>query len=285
MKNYTQAPLPFMGQKRRWNKEFKTALLKEFGDCHTFIDLFGGSGLLSHFTHTVRPDATIIYNDYDGYVERLAHIDTTNRLLAELRTILNKCRDNQRITDPERTHILDLFRLYESRGEFVDYISISNSILFSGKYATTLGEMKAQTFYNRIRTIDFNADDYLTGIDIVHCDYRQLVAKYKDKDGVCFIADPPYLSTQTTPYKGYWRLSDYLDVLTTIKGSNYIYFTSTKSNLIELCDWLEQEGSATLNPLHGAERLNKYESLNYSASYIEVMLYKHKLIEERRDAA
>lgn len=28
-KTYTQAPLPFMGQKRRWNKEFKAALLSQ----------------------------------------------------------------------------------------------------------------------------------------------------------------------------------------------------------------------------------------------------------------
>ena len=52
-----KAPLPFMGQKRRWNDAFKTALCNEFGDCTTFVDLFGGSGLLSHFTHTIRPDA------------------------------------------------------------------------------------------------------------------------------------------------------------------------------------------------------------------------------------
>lgn len=46
MKNYTQAPLPFQGQKRRWNGAFKKAL-KEFDDCNVFIDLFGGSGLLA----------------------------------------------------------------------------------------------------------------------------------------------------------------------------------------------------------------------------------------------
>lgn len=66
MKIYTQAPLPFMGQKRRWNSAFKTAL-ENYEDCHTFVDLFGGSGLLSHFTKTVRPDARVVYNDFDGY--------------------------------------------------------------------------------------------------------------------------------------------------------------------------------------------------------------------------
>lgn len=45
-KKFTQAPLPFMGQKRKWNGEIKAAL-EEFDDCDVFIDLFGGSGLLS----------------------------------------------------------------------------------------------------------------------------------------------------------------------------------------------------------------------------------------------
>lgn len=66
-KTYTQAPLPFMGQKRRWNQEFKRILKTEFTDCNTFVDLFGGSGLLSHFTKSVRPDAKVVYNDYDNY--------------------------------------------------------------------------------------------------------------------------------------------------------------------------------------------------------------------------
>ena len=105
-KIYTQAPLPFMGQKRRWNKEFKAALLKDFGDCHTFIDLFGGSGLLSHFTHTVRPDATIIYNDYDNYSQRLAAIPTTNALLRDLREILKDYPDMKRICEPVRSKVI-----------------------------------------------------------------------------------------------------------------------------------------------------------------------------------
>ena len=51
-KKFTQAPLPFMGQKRKWNGEIKTAL-KEFEECDVFIDLFGGSGLLSRIVKDI----------------------------------------------------------------------------------------------------------------------------------------------------------------------------------------------------------------------------------------
>lgn len=37
----------------------------------TIIDAFGGSGLLSHVAKHLKPKATVIYNDFDGYTERL----------------------------------------------------------------------------------------------------------------------------------------------------------------------------------------------------------------------
>ncbi|MFW9287448.1 hypothetical protein ACN9OX_12695, partial [Glaesserella parasuis] len=50
------------------------------GEGWTIVDAFGGSGLLSHVTKRLKPKATVIYNDFDGYAERLAHIDDINRL-------------------------------------------------------------------------------------------------------------------------------------------------------------------------------------------------------------
>ena len=55
-KTYNQAPLPFVGQKRMFVNEFRRAL-KDFSGKTTFIDLFGGSGLLSHVAKRTRPDA------------------------------------------------------------------------------------------------------------------------------------------------------------------------------------------------------------------------------------
>lgn len=43
------------------------------GEGWTIVDAFGGSGLLSHVAKRLKPKATVIYNDFDGYAERLAH--------------------------------------------------------------------------------------------------------------------------------------------------------------------------------------------------------------------
>ena len=70
MKNFTQAPLPFQGQKRRFLNDFKEAL-KDFKSTPLFVDLFGGSGLLSHTVKQLYPDADVIYNDFDDYHLRI----------------------------------------------------------------------------------------------------------------------------------------------------------------------------------------------------------------------
>ena len=83
-KMYLSAPLPFVGQKRMFAREF-IKVLEQFNDKTVFVDLFGGSGLLSHITKYQRPDATVVYNDFDGYRERLRAIPQTNALLADFR--------------------------------------------------------------------------------------------------------------------------------------------------------------------------------------------------------
>ena len=68
-KQYLSAPLPFVGQKRMFAREF-IKVLKQYPEDTVFVDLFGGSGLLSHITKCQKPNATVIYNDFDGYRNR-----------------------------------------------------------------------------------------------------------------------------------------------------------------------------------------------------------------------
>lgn len=84
---YLSAPLPFVGQKRMFAREF-IKVLKQFPDDATFVDLFGGSGLLSHIAKRCKPNATVVYNDFDNYRKRLENILRTNRLIADIRAIV-----------------------------------------------------------------------------------------------------------------------------------------------------------------------------------------------------
>lgn len=138
MKTFNQAPLPFQGQKRKFIKDFKDAL-KEFPDNAIYVDLFGGSGLLSHAVKSVYPNARVIWNDFDDYAHRLAAIGKTNQILADIREILKDYPNRQRIIGKERDKILN--RLTEEQG-FVDWVTISSSLLFSAKYVADFEELK-----------------------------------------------------------------------------------------------------------------------------------------------
>lgn len=270
-KIYNSAPLPFMGQKRRFVNQFREAL-REFSSATTFVDLFGGSGLLSHITARDRPDARVIYNDFDDYHLRIENVERTNAILAEICEILAGIPRMAKVPADAKAQIVALLEEHEQTG-FVDYITISSSVLFSANYANDLEMLRKCTLYNNIKLSPYSCDSYLDGLEIVKADYRDLFAQHKDTPGVVFPVDPPYLSTEVGVYKCYWRLRDYLDVLRVIDGRPYIYFTSNKSNIVELIDWM-QSNSIGGNPFIGATRREFNASMNAHAKYTDIMLYR-----------
>lgn len=273
---YLSAPLPFVGQKRMFAQKFKE-VLKEYPDNSVFVDLFGGSGLLSHITKKEKPNATVIYNDYDNYRMRLNNINRTNALLSDLRKLTIDCPRQKLIPNPIRGLILERLRQEETDG-FVDYITISSSLLFSMKYCTNLKDLQKESFYNNIRKQDYPlCTDYLNGLEIVSCDYKELVKKYKNFPDVVFLVDPPYLSTEVGTYHMNWRLSDYLDVLAILVDKSFIYFTSNKSSILELCCWIGNHPNIG-NPFNNAKKEEFNARMNYNSTYTDIMLYKREFI-------
>lgn len=271
-KMYLSAPLPFVGQKRMFAKEF-IKVLRQFPNSTVFVDLFGGSGLLSHITKCVRPDATVVYNDFDNYRQRLSHISTTNVLLSDIRQIAERIPRNKRITGETRDKVFARIKKEEKERGYVDYITLSSSLLFSMKYVLNLESMKKETLYNVIRRTDYSeAADYLEGLTITSEDYKEAFERYKDIPDVVFLVDPPYLSTEVGTYKMYWRLADYLDVLNILRGHSFVYFTSNKSSILELCDWIKRNPFIG-NPFKDCQKTEFNAHMNYNSKYTDIMLY------------
>ena len=276
MKNklYLSAPLPFVGQKRMFAREF-IKVLERFPDGATFVDLFGGSGLLSHIAKRCKPNATVVYNDFDDYRKRLDNIPRTNRLIADIRAIVGDAVPRGKaITGDIRERVLERISQEESESGYVDFITVSASIMFSMKYKLSVAEMRKDTLYNNVRKSDYpDCSDYLEGLVVTRRDYREVFEEYKDVPGVVFLVDPPYLSTDVGTYTMYWRLSDYLDVLTVLAGHSFVYFTSNKSSILELCDWIGRNKSVG-NPFEGCTKAEFNARMNYNATYTDMMLYK-----------
>lgn len=275
---YKSAPLPFVGQKRMFVREF-IKILGQFPADTVFVDLFGGSGLLSHIAKRTKPESTVVYNDFDNYRSRLQHIPQTNKLIADLRSIVaDKVPRNKPITGELRERIFARIEQEERAVGYVDFITLSSSIMFSMKYRLSVAEMRKEILYNSIRKNDYPlCSDYLDGLEITSCDYKELFNRYKDTPGVVFLVDPPYLSTEVGTYNMYWKMSDYLDVLNVLTGHSFVYFTSNKSSILELCEWLGLNRSIG-NPFENAAKIEFNAHMNYNASYTDMMLFKKEAV-------
>lgn len=271
-KLYLSAPLPFVGQKRMFAKEF-IKVLEQFPENAVFVDLFGGSGLLSHIAKNQKPNAKVVYNDFDNYRYRLDAIPNTNALLADLRVFADGIARHKAIEGEARERIFERLEQEQRTNGYIDFITVSSSLLFSMKYVSSIEEMKKETLYNNIRKSAYQpCPDYLQGIEVVSCDYKELFEQYKNTPNVVFLVDPPYLSTEVGTYNMYWRMSDYLDVLTVLKEHAFVYFTSNKSSIVELCEWLGRNQTIG-NPFARCRKVEFNATMNYNATYTDMMFY------------
>ena len=248
-------------------------VIKQYPAGTIFVDLFGGSGLLSHITKHFHPESRVIYNDFDNYRQRIGNIPRTNRLLSQIRQISEQVPRHKPITGKARNRIFELLETEERENGYLDFITLSSSLMFSMKYKLTIDGMRSETLYNNVRKADYEpCPDYLAGLEIESCDYRELFERFKDTPGVVFLVDPPYLSTEVGTYKMYWRLADYLDVLSVLPGHNFIYFTSEKSCIVELCEWMGRHPSLG-DPFARCQKREFKATMNYNARYTDIMLF------------
>ena len=246
---------------------------RQYPEDTVFVDLFGGSGLLSHIAKHVHPEARVIYNDFDNYRFRLLNIHRTNALLDRIRPIASRFGRHKAITGEAREEVFALLEQEEREHGYLDFITLSSSLLFSMECKLSIDGMRKKVLYNKVRKAPYpDFSDYLEGLEIESCDYRDLFERFKDVPGVVFLVDPPYLSTDVGTYRMYWRLADYLDVLSVLPGHNFIYFTSEKSSITELCEWMGRN-PALGNPFEKCIRREFNATMNYAATYTDVMLY------------
>lgn len=277
MIQYTTAPLPFAGQKRRWLKQLEP-IIRSLPSTATFVDVFGGSGLVSRLCKDVHPTARVIYNDYDNYSERLRHIAETEQLRQEIVSILSSIKHNARVPDEYKTLVLQAIQAHQDRYHYVDWITLSGWLLFTNNFAYSLEDLASRGFYahpSRTALSDADASErYLRGLEIVSVDYRELLSVYKDVSNTILILDPPYLSTECSGYRGSsWSCDDYLDLLTSMPTNNYLYFSSTKFDFVP---FLRRTSAAWgyQHPFVTVQVLYRSNSFGSGGANPEVLYYK-----------
>ena len=236
-------PVTFQGNKTKHIERF----IDYINNCEaqTYVDLFGGSCFLSYVVHILKPNAKVICNDYDDYLQRLNNIDTTNEIIDAIKAITTN-KHNEKYTPEQTQQIKSIIKDYKTKGRFIDVLTISNCLVFSGNFYLTVDELlKQNIYYNKLPKKNYEAQWYLNslqGIEFVKKDWQELFNEYKDNPDVCFISDPPYYGTNSDSYTGNsWTLRNTLDTFEILKRPYFVYYTSEKSRLIELIDYLNDK--------------------------------------------
>lgn len=275
-KPYSKAPLSFIGQKRNFITAFRKVIadnITDDSDGWTVVDVFGGSGLLAHNAKCLLPKANVIYNDFDGYTDRLNHIADTERLRQQIFDLLADTPRQKALGDTQKQAVIDTINQFDG---YIDVLSVANWLLFSGKQVRTIDELYANTFYNTVRKTPYApADDYLDGLEIVCESYTTLMARYKDAPKTLFLLDPPYLYTGQGAYNQdkYFAMVDFL-YLMSLTRPPYIFFSSTKSELIDYFDYLKNLNGDDWQRLGGFERVTIQAHVNHERAYEDNMIYR-----------
>lgn len=273
---HKHAPLPFVGQKRQFIKHFTEIIndnIPNDGEGWTIVDAFGGSGLLSHVAKRLKPQARVIYNDFDDYAERIKHIDEINALRQQLAVLLQDTPRQKRIDNETKEKIkatIDAFDGYK------DPHILCSWLLFSGQQIKSVDELYKHSLYNCIRQSDYPAaDNYLDGIEVTNESFHQLLPKHQDDEKTLFVLDPPYLCTAQASYKQktYFDLIDFLRLIHLTRPP-YIFFSSTKSEFVRFIDWMVESKSHNYGVFEDITKLSFNTSVSGSCSYKDNLVYK-----------
>ena len=276
-KTFKQAPLPFIGQKRMFLKHVEIVLNKHIdgeGEGWTIVDVFGGSGLLSHTAKRLKPKATVIYNDFDGYAERLKHIDDINRLRQIIFNYLHGIiPKNGRLSKEIKTEIIN--KINDFKG-YKDLNCLASWLLFSGQQVGSIEALFAKDFWHCVRQSDYpTAEGYLDGIEVISESFHKLIPRYQNQEKVLLLLDPPYLCTRQESYKQatYFDLIDFLRLINLTKPP-YIFFSSTKSEFIRYLDYMQESKTDNWESFEGYERIVVKASASKDGIYEDNMIYK-----------
>lgn len=239
-------PLPFLGNKRSALKhlynEFKNI---ELDEDVIIVDAFGGSGLLSNFFKQLFPKNRVIYNDYDGYTERLKKHEATENFYYNLVEKLNEIKKLEVINGyrpkltKEQAKIL-VEEIEEADEEKIDKETIISKFMMMGQ--VTKKNLKVNnSFYYKTKKFTPYKKDYLKGVEVVKKDGIDLINEYKNKKAL-FLLDPPYTHTTTVTYKDELSLYDFIllyeDLLK--NNSKFILFYAKNSSMYDIVKYFNK---------------------------------------------
>lgn len=268
----TKPPIPFQGNKKLWKNKFIN-IIKEMGEYDIYVDLFGGSGILSHWVKHIFPSSTVIYNDFDKYEDRCKQIKETNEILTRCREVCKGLKKKQQIDEERTEEIKKIFKEYSNP----DLLTLKTQLHYTkriDKNFKSVDDFFKEKLYNNLNGNDYKeSGKYFEGLKIYSKDWHELFEEIiKENQGstkgclkrseknkkILFIMDPPHLYTDKSQYKNnYWLLNDYLKLFEIIAGYDSLLFSSDVSGFKELIDATNKYFKTNINYKYIYNRMNK----------------------------
>lgn len=273
---YRKAPLPFIGQKRNFLKHFIPLLQQNISDNGagwTIVDVFGGSGLLAHTAKRTLPKARVVYNDFDGYAERLHHIADTERLRQKCTAIIGTARKERRLDPTMQPQLIAAIEAFDG---FVDVQTLASWFLFSGNQIKDWAELKSKIWWSGVAKSPYaEAADYLDGLEIRHQCFTELLPEFAGQPKTLLVLDPPYVSTAQGAYANeqYFGMVQFLKLADKIKPP-FVFFSSTKSELPSYVDYVCSTKTGNWQAWKDCQTVTVKARLNYNTAYEDNMVWK-----------
>lgn len=272
---YMKAPLPFVGQKRNFLEKFRRVISEHIandGDGWTIVDVFGGSGLLAHHAKQALPKATVIYNDFDGYCNRIKNIQDTERLRMLLLSKLAHTENKKLLNSSDKQTVIDTINGFDG---FVDVKTIASWFLFSGKQAHNIEELFSGQLYNSVPCGELKpATGYLDGVAVTCEPYSAIMAKYQHNANTLFLLDPPYINTNQKAYgkQNYFAMVDFLRLMSLVRPP-YIFFSSTKSEILDYFGYMKELNGDDWKRFGGFKLQTIRSAVHRNATYEDNMIF------------
>lgn len=229
-RGFCAPPLPFYGNKKFWAGElYDEAMLIPSGV--TVWDVFGGSGVCARCIKDARPDLRVVWNDFDGFSDRVRHIAETEEIRRQLLRIVGGEGDmvggGSRLRCPlsveQAASVQELCSGALKKHGFLDGLSIRRWLSLGVVKESYNPDNPPANLYARVPRNPLRIADalrWLDGLETIRDDVQNLVIPAGDY----LILDPPYVASVCDAYRG----RDTLSVLKTVRdlmvGRPFILF-------------------------------------------------------------
>lgn len=222
---YREPPLAFSGNKKYWAAELadEAALLPPGA---VVWDCFGGSGVCARCIKDARSDVRVIWNDFDGYSDRLRHICESEELRKELlRLVGARCDSVWRppLTPETADKVRALCLQYRKRYGFFDGMLVSRWTSIGAPKPFFNPDKPPTRLYGSIPSSPLNISAslaWLDGLEVVRRDIASLPVGPND----FIILDPPYVETSCDEYAGGDTLAPLRHSAELMRGHKFVLF-------------------------------------------------------------